>query len=113
MEVRENLRAYFAGREPAYDLKRHGSPELVQFMVHEAPPPSGTKAVFRQVQSVALAHAPRVEGCLRKQDPEGISDTSYSNFHSGIITCYYAYGKMSGRLNTGATEIRRSSFSAF
>jgi len=66
MEVRENLRAYFAGREPAYDLKRHGSPELVQFMVHEASPPSGTKAVFRQVQSVALAHAPRVEGCLRK-----------------------------------------------
>src|SRR5256885_1523158 len=37
MEVRENLRAYLAGREPAYDLKRHGSPELVQFMVHEAP----------------------------------------------------------------------------
>jgi hypothetical protein len=35
-------------------------------MVHEAPPPSGTKAVFSQVQSVALAHAPRVEGCLRK-----------------------------------------------
>jgi hypothetical protein len=35
-------------------------------MVHEAPPSSGTKTLFRQMQSVALAHAPRVEGCLRK-----------------------------------------------
>jgi hypothetical protein len=76
MEVRENLRAYFAGRELAYDRMSHGSPELVQLMVHESPSSSGTKAVLRQLQSVALAHAPGVEGCLRQQDPEGISDTS-------------------------------------
>ncbi len=92
MQVSQHLRAYLGGCELANDRESHGPPELIEFLVLEASPPRRAKAAFGELHGIALAQAPGVEGRLRDQYPEGISDAAQRDFHPHIITCYYVIG---------------------
>jgi hypothetical protein len=94
MEICEQLRAYLAWRELAYDGESQGSLQFVQLLMQEAAGGTRTQATARELEMIAFANAPRFECRFRKQNSEGVPYAPHRDFHAVIITSYYTCGNV-------------------
>jgi hypothetical protein len=88
MEIREHLSSNLPGREATYNSNRERSFQLIQCVVRQTTPCRGSDVAFREFQMIALAYTPSVESGFRENDAQGVSHTSYRQFHWTIVTCY-------------------------
>jgi hypothetical protein len=81
MEIREHLGSDLSGREATYNGNCEGSFQFIQCRVRQTTSRRGSDVTFCEFQIIALAYTPSVESGFRENDAQGVSHTSYRQFH--------------------------------